>query len=66
MANFGDISEMKQWGVALGGAVLVCAALFFTYFKTQRDGNETAQAALTAKLEENAQTGALSDEADGH
>jgi type IV pilus assembly protein PilO len=54
MANLGEFSEVKQWGVALGGAVLVCAALFFTYFKTQRTANETAQAALTAKLEENA------------
>jgi type IV pilus assembly protein PilO len=54
MANFGDISEVKQWGLALGGVVLVCAALFFTYFKTQRTANETAQSALTAKTEENA------------
>src|SRR6266498_222488 len=54
MANFGEISEVKQWGLALGGAVLVCAALFFTYFKTQRTANETAHSALTAKLEENA------------
>ena len=54
MANFDDISGVKQWGLALGGAVLVCTALFFTYFKTQRTANQTAQAALTAKLEENA------------
>jgi type IV pilus assembly protein PilO len=54
MANFGEISGVKQWGLALGGAVLVSAALFFTYFKTQRVANEAAQAALTAKLEENA------------
>jgi type IV pilus assembly protein PilO len=54
MANFGEISGVKQWGLALGGAVLVCAALFFTYFKTQRTANETAQSALTAKTEENA------------
>jgi len=54
MANFGEISEVKQWGMAIGGSVLVCAALFFTYFKTQRTANETAQSALTAKMEENA------------
>src|SRR6266498_205445 len=54
MANLGEFSEAKQWGLALGGVVLVCAALFFTYFKTQRKANETAQAALTAKLDENA------------
>ena len=54
MANLGEMSELKQWGIALGGAVVVCAALFFTYFKTQRTANETAQAALTAKMDENA------------
>jgi hypothetical protein len=54
MANLGEISGSKQWGLALGGAVLVCTALYFTYFKTQRTANETAQAALTAKMDENA------------
>ena len=54
MANFGEISGAKQWGLALGGSVLVSVALFFTYFKTQRTANEAAQAALTAKLQENA------------
>lgn len=55
MANFSEISGSKQWGLALGAAVLVSTALFFTYFKTQRDSNEKAQKALTAKLQENAQ-----------
>ncbi len=54
MANLSEISGGKQWGLALGGAALVCAALYFTYFKTQRAANETAQAALTAKMDENA------------
>ena len=54
MANLSDISGAKQWGVAIGGVVLICAALYFTYFKSQRAANETAQAALTAKLDENA------------
>src|SRR5579859_3089511 len=54
MANLSDISGGKQWGLALGGALLVCTALYFTYFKTQRAANETAQAALTAKMYENA------------
>src|SRR5678816_246750 len=54
MANLGEISGSKQWGLALGGAALVCAALYFTYLKTQRTANETAQAALTAKMDENA------------
>jgi type IV pilus assembly protein PilO len=55
MANFNDISEIKQWGLALGVAVLISGALFFTYFKTQRDANTTAQQALDAKQQENAQ-----------
>lgn len=55
MANFGELSGAKQWGLALGAAVLVSTALFFTYFKTQRDANATAQKALDAKLQENAQ-----------
>ncbi len=55
MANFNDISGSKQWGVALGVAVLISAALYFTYFKTQRDANATAQEALDAKVAENAQ-----------
>lgn len=53
MANFGDISGLKQWGLALGAAALICAALFFTYFKSQRDANASAQAALDAKVAEN-------------
>ena len=55
MANFNDISGSKQWGLALGVAVLISAALYFTYFKTQRDANTTAQQGLDAKLAENAQ-----------
>jgi type IV pilus assembly protein PilO len=54
MANFNDISGIKQWGLVLGVAVLVSAALFFTYFKTQREANATAQQALDSKLQENA------------
>jgi len=54
MANLGEMTGLKQWGLALGGAAVVCAALYFTYFKTQRTANETAKAALTAKTDENA------------
>jgi len=54
MANFNDISGIKQWGMVMGVAVLVSAALFFTYFKTQRTANATAQQALDSKLQENA------------
>jgi type IV pilus assembly protein PilO len=55
MANFSEISGIKQWGLVLGGVVLVSTALFFTYFKSQREANATAQQALDAKLQENAQ-----------
>ena len=55
MANLSEISGAKQWGLALGAAVLVSTALFFTYFKTQRDANAMAQKELDAKLQENAQ-----------
>jgi type IV pilus assembly protein PilO len=55
MANFSEISGIKQWGLTIGAAVLVSVALFFTYFKTQRQANDAALDALTAKLQENAQ-----------
>ena len=55
MANFGDISGLKQWGIAIGGTALVSTALFFTYFKSQRQANDTAQQALDAKMQENAE-----------
>ncbi|PYV52517.1 MAG: hypothetical protein DMG92_00710 [Acidobacteria bacterium] len=51
--NFNDMSGMKQWGLVLAVAGLLSAALFFSYFKTQRDANESAQKALDAKLQEN-------------
>jgi type IV pilus assembly protein PilO len=54
MANFSDLSGIKQWGLLLGGAVLLNGALYFTYFKSQRQANATAQQALAAKLDENA------------
>jgi type IV pilus assembly protein PilO len=55
MANLSEISGAKQWGLALGAAVLVSTVLFFTYFKTQRDANAAANKALSDKLQENAQ-----------
>jgi type IV pilus assembly protein PilO len=54
MANFSDLSGIKQWALLVGGAALLNGALYFTYFKTQREANATAQQALTAKLDENA------------
>jgi type IV pilus assembly protein PilO len=51
--NFNDMSGMKQWGLVFAVAGLLSAALYFTYFKSQRDANEAAQKSLDAKLQEN-------------
>ena len=53
MANFSEMSGIKQWGVVLGAAVLVTVALYMTVFKSQRDEDTTAQQNLEAKLREN-------------
>lgn len=53
--NFSELSGIKQWGLTLGAAVLLTVALYFTYFKSQRNANTSAQAALDAKLQENSQ-----------
>ena len=55
MANFGELSGIKQLGILLGGAVLVTAALYFTVFKTQRDANAQVQQRVEAKRKENAE-----------
>jgi type IV pilus assembly protein PilO len=51
--NFNEMSGIKQWAVVLLVGGLISAALYFTYFKSQRDTNESAQKALDAKLQEN-------------
>jgi type IV pilus assembly protein PilO len=55
MANFSEMSGIKQWASVVGVAALLTGALYFTLFKTQREANATAQAALDAKLRENAE-----------
>lgn len=55
MANFNEMSGIKQWAAVVGVAVVLSAALYFTLFKTQREANATAQAALETKLRENAE-----------
>ena len=55
MANFNELSGIKQWAAALGVAALITGALYFTLFKSQRETNATAQAALDTKLRENAE-----------
>lgn len=53
--NFSELSGIKQWGLMLGGAALLTVALYFTYFKSQRNSNISAQQALDAKVQENTQ-----------
>jgi type IV pilus assembly protein PilO len=53
MANFSEISGVKQWGALVAGAALLTIALYFTVFKSQREANAAAQTALQAKLQEN-------------
>jgi type IV pilus assembly protein PilO len=55
MANFGELSGIKQLGILIGVAVLATAGLFFTVFKTQREANAAAQQRLEAKRKENAE-----------
>ena len=53
MANFNELSGLKQWGVVIAGGALVSAALYFTLFKSQSEKNVTAQHALADKVREN-------------
>src|SRR6516165_6715554 len=55
MANFSELSGVKQWAALLLGGVVLTAALHFTMFKSQREANAAAQANLDAKLRENAE-----------
>ena len=55
MANFDEMSGIKQWAALAGVALVISAALYFTVFKSQRAANATAQASLDAKLRENAE-----------
>jgi type IV pilus assembly protein PilO len=53
MANFTELSGVKQWGVVIAGGALVTTALYFTVFKTQSEKNATAQHAVEDKIREN-------------
>jgi type IV pilus assembly protein PilO len=55
MANFSELSDSKQWGALLLGAVLLSVALFFVVFRGQAEANATAQQTLEAKVKENAE-----------
>jgi type IV pilus assembly protein PilO len=55
MANFNELSGLKQWAALLAGAALITGALYFTIFKSQREANAAAQVNLEAKKRENAE-----------
>lgn len=53
MANFGELSGIKQWGVVILGGAVVTAALYFVVFKSQDQKNTADQHALEEKIKEN-------------
>jgi type IV pilus assembly protein PilO len=53
MANFSELSGIKQWGAVIVGGAVVSAALYFTMFKSQDEKNTAAQHALEDKIKEN-------------
>src|SRR6478672_3643505 len=53
MANFGELSGIKQWGVVILGGAVVSAALYFLVFKSQNEKNASAQHSLEEKIREN-------------
>ncbi len=53
MANFSEMSGIKQWATVLAGGAIVTAALYFTMFKSQDASNAAAQHALEDKIREN-------------
>ena len=55
MANFGEMTGVKQWAALLAGFAVLTAALYYTVFKTQREANVAAQSRLDSKLRENAE-----------
>src|ERR1022692_4840018 len=53
MANFSELSCIKQWATVVVGGAIVTAALYFTMFKSQDESNAAAQHALENKIREN-------------
>jgi len=53
MANFSELSGIKQWGAVIVGGAIVTGALYFTVFKSQGEKNTAAQHALEQKVREN-------------
>jgi type IV pilus assembly protein PilO len=51
--NFEELSGLKQWGALVAGAAILCAALYYTVFKSKSDQNATAEHAVQEKVREN-------------
>jgi type IV pilus assembly protein PilO len=53
MANFSELSGIKQWLLVIVGGAAVTGAMFFFVFKGQNEKNASAQHALEDKIREN-------------
>jgi len=53
MANFSELSGIKQWGMVLLGGAVVTAAVYFVMFKGMSEKNASDQHALEDKIREN-------------
>jgi type IV pilus assembly protein PilO len=53
MANFSELSGIKQWGIVILGGAIVSTALYFTVYKSQDEKNAAAQHSLEDKIREN-------------
>jgi type IV pilus assembly protein PilO len=53
MANFSELSGIKQWAAVLAGGALVTVALYFMVFKSQSDKNVKAEHEVQDKVREN-------------
>ena len=53
--NLGELSGFKLLGILVLAGAVVTGGLYYTVFKSQREGNAAAQAKLQAKVRENAE-----------
>jgi len=53
MANFSELSGIKQWLAVMAGGAVLTGALYFTVFKSQSEKNAAAQHAVEDKIREN-------------
>jgi type IV pilus assembly protein PilO len=51
--NFSELSGLKQWGILLGGALILSGVMYYVVYKGQTDKNATAEHAVQDKVREN-------------